>query len=508
MSKPAFDPHKPSQAVKPAFNPNADYSAVKEQENAAPTEAPYGLQTIDTLISHHPWSYEYGAVKSKADALANAAAEEFPTAAAIGSGAMMAISPLATLAKYGTLKGLQAAGVKDPESLNLAKFLPKSSARLHINPDVTDIAPTLLMAKGAINPSAGEGMLSKGLRRSYNASVDPIGSLIKFPEWQKEQTLGKAYTAQEQFKKEIADKIEQERPAPLTGYEAQIAEMRRNNNQLPIQEAAETKFKNAQRTLADTGMTNANFAKSIVNAQNYGLTDPEVMYLSQHPDFMGDKDIQRMAQNIQDRPAPMTKPTLAEGGSRTPQKSFVSTETPPAPTETMTVPEHYVDAAQMGLVPDDQAGLYSTKQPVPQQLRKIVEQPPLSNNANERGTHGGPVIIGEHGALIHPNYPIPEGVEPPSLGNSTYTAEGVAVPKYELNPQENIDTSVYPAEPNIPEDAYRLRQRADEGAAWKYNKQGVKEAGKDEVLGSIASRLRNKYQQSSERLPRNIFKFF
>lgn len=468
---------------------------------SAPAEAPYGLQTIDKVASKLPWVQGYGLQKGVRDSAIDAVTEKYPTASKVADLAMLAMSPLAYGAKYAAVEGMKALGVEHPENYNLKKILPRTSEALHENLDISDIVPLALMSRGTIKPSAGESMATKGLRRTYNTALDPIGSLLKYPDWVKEQDFNKSKIKQDQFKKEMADKIEQERPQPLSEEEMVIAQQLANNNMLPLQTEASRRLQNVQQSLRDQGVTSGQLASDIVSTQKYGLSDADVVYLSQHPEFGGHPEIQRMAQNIAQREQAQRKLSIPEGGRRSPQPTLEARGEQNPATETFTLPEEQLDAAKSGLLGPEFEGLYTHKNPVRQPLRQVVEQPPLRGLEDVAGT-GGPVSIDHQygGVLPQPEIRVPEGAEAPVLGDSTFTKEGVAVPKYELNPQENFDMSKYPAEAHIPDDIYGLRRKIDEAANWIYNKQGIKEAGKDSTLGAIASKIREKYQKSPEPL--------
>jgi len=445
-----------------------------EELASAPKEAPYGLQTIDNIASKLPWVQGYGMQKGVRDTAFDAISQQFPTASKVADLAMLAMSPLAYGAKYAADKGMEALGVENPENLNFARLMPKTAKASRENPSISDLAPLLMMSRGTIKPSAGEGMAAKGLRRTYNAALDPVGSALKYPDWVKEQDFNKAKVKQEQLKKELADKIEQERPQPISPEEQLIAEQLANNNMLPLQTEASRRLQKTQQALREQGTTSGQLASDIVSTQKYGLSDADVAYLSQHPELGGHPEIQRMAQNIMDRPVPPIKPTLAEGGSRSPRKSFDTVATSPAPTE-----------------------IQVTDSPRP--LRVLGEQPPLRGLEDVAGT-SGPVATTEGGVLFHPELKVSEGAEAPVLGKSKYTLEGANIPEYGVHAQENINTNMYPSEAHFPEDIYGLRRKIDDAANWVYNKQGAKEAGKDPTLGAIASKIREKYQKSPEPL--------
>ncbi len=465
---------------------------------AEPSNIAKAIAPVERVVAKLPGTQILGYAKQLTDKGINAFSEKFPTAAqAVGVG-LTALNPLPLLAKYGADEGLRKLGV-EPDDLKLSAVAPETSKTLHADPRLTDMIPLLMMSRGSIKPSAGEGMLRKGARRAYNIGVDPLGSALKYPEWQKQQDFNTAKGKQEQFKKDLDAKLEQERPAPLSEEEKVIADMLQQNNLLPIQSEASRRIQNVQQSLADEGVTSGKLASDIVSSQKYGISDADVLYLAQHPEFMGNPEIQRMAQNIAERERPQPKISLPPEGMRqnSPRAELKGQQNPPS--EQLTLPLMESDAAKVGVLPPEYSGMYSVQHAVPQKLRQVTEQPPLRGLEDVAGT-SGPVASTADGVLFHPDLKVAEGAEAPVLGKSTFTNEGVAVPKYELNPQENFDLSKYPDQ--IPDDVYTLRQQMDDAAKWVYNKQGVnKEAGNDKTLGAIASKVRAKYQKSSEPLP-------
>lgn len=495
--------------------PEFDQSVADLGEYKEPAVAPHGLQTLDKLASKLGSARLYGLIKGGLDTALSKGAETFPVASSVVGTAAQMLTPLATGAKYLGEEAVNAMGGV-PEDYSLSKIFPETSAVLHEDPNITDVLPSLLLARGSIGrprkgsfvpnepppPLASEGMLTKGARRTFNVANDPLGSLLKFPDWQKEQDFSKAKSKQQQLREELDKKIAAEQPKELPPEDLKIAEALRAKNMYPIQAESNRRLVNTQKALREQGTSSGAIASDIVNEQKYGLNDSEILYLSQHPEFMGDTWIQERAQAIANREKPVYKPALPEGGSTAPnQKELgISEELMNPPTEQLTLPLMESDAAKVGVLPEQYKGLYSVEHPRPQQLTKTVEQPALKSAENEGGSYTGPVIIGEFGTMVHPSMKVAEGSHPVSLGESKFTKEGVAIPEYELNPQENFDLTKYPDELHVPEDIYGLRRKLDEAANWVYNKQGIKEAGKDEALGSISSRLRNKYQNSTAKL--------
>ena len=467
------------------------YSNMPEE----PTAAQKAFSGVDTFLANRPLVKAFGDVKHKVEDTYRTFEEDHPIAS-IPTNTLLNLAFLPAKAIYGAENLIgKMVGVEDLDALaKLSDVMPKTAKSLKSDPSARDLLTAGMLMKGPIeSPTAPKWMgsnlparVAKGTgntaRIGYNAAVDPIGSIFKYPEWDAARRATKDAEGQAAYQKQIQDKIDkygkEKSPAPLSDEEMAVAEHLRANNMLPIQAEMRRRIENTQKSLRDEGVESGGVASEIVNEQRYGLSDAEVIYLANHPDFMGDVEIQRMHQNILDRPSPPSKPTLAEGGSRSPRKSFGSMETSPPPTN-ITVVDH------------------------PRPLRTIGEQPPLRGQEDVAGT-SGPLATTEDGVLFHPELKVEEGANAPALGTSKYSAEGKNIPEDTVHAQENIDTYRYPEEAHIPEDAYGLRRRIDESANWIYNKQGVKEAGRDAIMGGISSRLRNKYQKSSTELPRKF----
>lgn len=462
-------------------------------------QAPAWSEGIDKVISERPLVKAFGSAKHAVENKYRELEEDYPKAM-MAPNALLHLASLPAKALYG-LEDIAAKTI-DPEAdldkYRLSNILPKTAQSLQADPSVRDAANAALLMMGPKGVRAGEGTVAKAARRSYNATVDPIGSLLKLPEWQKAQSSARDATKKAAYEQKLMEKIgviaEKEKPAPLGPEEMQMVSHLQNNEMLPLQLEASKRLENTLSGLKNIGRENAELASHIVEPQPFTLTDADIAALSKHPELASHPEIQRMAMNMAEREMATPKVTLPEGGMRqgTARAELTAGQKPPS--QTVTFPEQEIDAVQANLLPKEYEGLYSTKQEVPQVLEQIVEQPPLRGQEDVAGS-GGPYIIGEFGSMIHEGMRVPEGAEAPVLGKSTFTKEGVAIPKYELNPQENLQLP-YASDGHIPTGFYGIRQAIDD-KNWRVNPTtGQKESISPEA-GAIANRMRKQYQESS-----------